>query len=68
MSGMGAAAKLAGFAAALVVTFGAAFGVGRAVDGSGSSGGTRSTGGSPISLSTTTAVTTTTAMHHGGHS
>ncbi|WP_421121482.1 hypothetical protein ACE2AJ_09090 [Aquihabitans daechungensis] len=55
---MSAPAKLAGFAVILLATFGAAFGIGRAV---GPVGDDR-----PSAPATTT--TTTTAPGHGGHS
>lgn len=55
MSDVGVPAKLAGFAVLLVVGFGAAFGVGRAV-------GTSGDAPAPA------ATTTTTEPVHGGHS
>jgi len=51
-------AKLAGFAAILIVTFGAAFGVGRAVGPV----------GDDDPPAPATATTTTTQPEHGGHS
>lgn len=57
---MGVAAKLAGFAAILLVTFGAAFGIGRSAG---------PVGGDPAAVPVTSPSTTTTMpMEQGGHS
>ena len=57
---MGVTAKLAGFAVILIATFGAAFGVGRAIGPVGDDS-------SPVPVTDTT-TTSTTVPGHGGHS
>lgn len=59
---MNPAAKLAGFAVVLAVSFGAAFGIGRVVGGSDGGEG-RPAPGTPA----TSVVTTSTTMDHGAH-
>jgi hypothetical protein len=57
--------KLAGFALVLVATFGAAFGIGRAV---GPVGDTGQPAPMPTMSSTTSTTTSTMDAGHGGHS
>lgn len=61
MTAVNPTAKLAGFAVVLIASFGAAFGIGRLVEGPDGRG-------APSPTATSTSVVTTTTTDHGAHS